>query len=285
MRPSCAPWLPSWQLWTAWRSSARGCCPSCRSWCVSIHAPAPGFLGRVPAAVHAACCRQPCCLPFPGSVPQLLARAWPQPPVQVHWLAACLGLRMQSERSRCHCLQGVLSEGLRTQVEVAETVQALEDLYLPHRPKRTTKGAVRPACLMVPCLSIFLAPAEAWPFSSTKRNQWVCEQQGSCLLQIPCPWLPTLLRRAAAACSLGCARQGAGAAGRCPPRGQEGWAGQPRSSRPHFCAAARGADGGRGAGRCERWAWWPRTLYGQQGTCQQGLLRMSAQCWAIAGHH
>lgn len=56
---------------------------------------------------------------------------------------------MQRERRRCHCLQGVLSEGLRTQVEAAETVQALEDLYLPHRPKRTTKGAVRHACLMV----------------------------------------------------------------------------------------------------------------------------------------
>ena len=36
--------------------------------------------------------------------------------------------------------QGVLGAALRSQVEQAESQQRLEDLYLPHRPKRATKG-------------------------------------------------------------------------------------------------------------------------------------------------
>jgi uncharacterized protein len=36
--------------------------------------------------------------------------------------------------------QGLLTESLRTQIEAVDTLTALEDLYLPYKPKRRTKG-------------------------------------------------------------------------------------------------------------------------------------------------
>ncbi|WP_423197337.1 MULTISPECIES: Tex family protein [unclassified Cupriavidus] len=53
--------------------------------------------------------------------------------------------------------QGKLTDELRTAIEAAETKQALEDLYLPYKPKRRTRAQIARECGLEPLAQALLA--------------------------------------------------------------------------------------------------------------------------------
>lgn len=59
--------------------------------------------------------------------------------------------------------QGVYSGKLRSDVEAAATAQRLEDLYLPHRPKRSTRSTAARDKGLAPLAALLLAPTSGLP--------------------------------------------------------------------------------------------------------------------------
>jgi len=53
--------------------------------------------------------------------------------------------------------QGKLTDALRTAIEAAQTKQALEDLYLPYKPKRRTRAQIARECGLEPLAQALLA--------------------------------------------------------------------------------------------------------------------------------
>ena len=53
--------------------------------------------------------------------------------------------------------QNVLTDELRSEVEAAETMSALEDIYLPYRPKRRTRATIAKEKGLEPLAAMILA--------------------------------------------------------------------------------------------------------------------------------
>ncbi|CAG9172868.1 Protein YhgF [Cupriavidus laharis] len=65
--------------------------------------------------------------------------------------------------------QGKLTPELRTAIEAAETKQALEDLYLPYKPKRRTRAQIARECGLEPLAQALLADPTLDPQAEAAR--------------------------------------------------------------------------------------------------------------------
>ena len=66
--------------------------------------------------------------------------------------------------------QDILSEELRRKVTEALTLQELEDLYLPYRPKRKTRGSKAKERELEPLAKIIVSQKEAFPDKAVERS-------------------------------------------------------------------------------------------------------------------
>ncbi|HEY9900523.1 MAG TPA: Tex family protein [Pantanalinema sp.] len=65
--------------------------------------------------------------------------------------------------------QGVLSDALRSKVEAADKLTALEDLYLPYRPKRRTRAMMARERGLGPLADLMKRPGAEPPLSAARR--------------------------------------------------------------------------------------------------------------------
>ena len=73
--------------------------------------------------------------------------------------------------------QGKLTDELRAAVDAAATKQALEDIYLPYKPKRRTRAQIAREAGLEPLADALLADPTLDP-QARKRRKYVNEQTG-----------------------------------------------------------------------------------------------------------